>query len=40
LFLLTAPEIAWEAFLCIYLTFWGFRRSSPLLVGDGQVAVE
>jgi hypothetical protein len=24
-FLLTAPEIVWEAFLGIYLTFWGFR---------------
>lgn len=31
LFILTAGEIVWELFLCIYLTFWGFRRSSPLL---------
>jgi hypothetical protein len=37
LFLITAPEIVWELFLCIYLTFWGFRRSSPFLVGDGQL---
>ncbi len=28
--LLVAPEIVWEAFLCIYLTFHGFRRS-PIL---------
>lgn len=25
LFVLTAPEIAWEAFIAIYMTFWGFR---------------
>jgi len=37
LFALTALEIVWEAFLCIYLTFWGFRRSSPLLAGDASV---
>jgi peptidoglycan/LPS O-acetylase OafA/YrhL len=24
----TIPEIIWEAFLGIYLTFWGFKRSS------------
>ena len=30
-FVFTVPEIVWESFLCIYLTFWGFRRSSPLL---------
>ncbi len=29
-FLLTLPEIVWEAFLGIYLTFWGFRPS-PIL---------
>ena len=38
LFILTVPEIVWESFLCIYLTFWGFRRSSPLLVGDAEFA--
>lgn len=27
LFVITAPEIAWELFLCVYLTFFGFRRS-------------
>jgi len=36
---LTIPEIVWEAFIAIYWTFVGFRRSSPLLAGDGQVAV-
>ena len=25
LFVLTAPEIVWELFLGIYMTFWGFR---------------
>ena len=42
LFLLTIPEIAWEAFLAIYLTWKGFRPS-PVLAGYGQariVAVE
>jgi hypothetical protein len=28
--LLTLPEIVWELFLGIYLTFWGFRPS-PIL---------
>jgi len=37
--LLTIPEIVWEAFIAIYWTFVGFRRSSPLLAGGGQVAV-
>jgi hypothetical protein len=27
----TIPEIVWEAFLGIYLTFRGFRRQSPVL---------
>jgi len=31
LFVLTIPEIVWEAFIAIYWTFVGFRRSSPLL---------
>ena len=31
--LFTLPEIVWEAFLGIYLTFWGFRSQSPVL-GD------
>jgi hypothetical protein len=28
---LAAPEIIWEAFLCIYWTIWGFRRDSPIV---------
>jgi hypothetical protein len=36
-FVFTAPEIVWEVFIAIYWTFVGFRRSSPLLVGDGKV---
>jgi hypothetical protein len=26
----TIPEIIWEAFLGIYLTFWGFKASSGI----------
>lgn len=29
--LFTLPEIVWEGFLGIYLTFWGFRSQSPVL---------
>lgn len=29
--ILTIPEIAWELFLGVYCTVWGFRRESPLL---------
>jgi hypothetical protein len=29
--LFTLPEIVWEAFLGIYLTFWGFRKSRSLV---------
>jgi len=36
--LLVVPEIAWEAFFAIYLTFKGFKQS-PIL-GDRPVAVE
>ncbi len=39
LFVMTIPEIVWEAFIAIYWTFVGFRRSSPLLAGDSRVAV-
>ncbi len=28
---LTLPEIAWELFLGVYCTVWGFRRESPIL---------
>ena len=39
LFVLTIPEIVWEAFIAIYWTFVGFRRSSPLLASDSRVAL-
>ena len=29
--IMTIPEIAWELFLGIYCTVWGFRRESPIL---------
>jgi hypothetical protein len=29
--ILTAPEFAWELFLGIYCTIWGFRREAPIL---------
>ena len=32
-FLFTIPEIVWELFIGIYLTFWGFRAASPVLRG-------
>jgi hypothetical protein len=28
---MTAPELAWELFLGIYCTIWGFRRDAPIL---------
>ena len=37
--LFTVPEIVWEAFLGIYLTFWGFRRQSWVLSAPGAVGV-
>jgi hypothetical protein len=36
--LFTLPEIVWEAFLGIYLTFWGFRPQSPVLRDPGMGA--
>ncbi len=30
----TIPEIAWELFLGVYCTIWGFRPSSPILRED------
>jgi hypothetical protein len=32
-FLFTVPEIVWEAFLGIYLTFWGFRPAGVAALG-------
>jgi hypothetical protein len=29
--ILTAPEFAWELFLGIYCTIWGFKRDAPVL---------
>ena len=29
----TIPEAAWELFLGVYCTIWGFRRSAPILRG-------
>ena len=29
--IMTAPEIAWELFLGIYCTFWGFKPDAPIL---------
>jgi len=37
--LFTLPEIVWELFLGIYLTFWGFRSQSPVLRDPGIGAV-
>jgi Domain of unknown function (DUF4386) len=35
-FLMTIPEIIWELFIGIYLTFWGFKASSPVLSAAGR----
>jgi hypothetical protein len=32
----TAPEFAWELFLGIYCTIWGFRRDAPILSGNAR----
>lgn len=32
--ILTIPEFAWELFLDVYRTIWGFRRESQILSGD------
>ena len=29
--LATIPEAAWELFLGVYCTIWGFRRDAPIL---------
>ena len=29
--IVTIPEFAWELFLGVYCTFWGFRRAAPIL---------
>ena len=30
----TIPEAAWELFLGVYCTIWGFRREAPILSED------
>jgi hypothetical protein len=32
--ILTLPEFAWELFLGVYCTIWGFRPESPILSGS------
>src|SRR5207248_2522242 len=34
--LLTIPEAAWELFLGVYCTIWGFRRDAPILSGSAR----
>jgi Domain of unknown function (DUF4386) len=34
--LATIPEFAWELFLGVYCTIWGFRPSSPILRADAR----
>jgi hypothetical protein len=33
--LLTLPEAAWELFLGVYCTIWGFKRDAPILSRTG-----
>ena len=32
--IVTIPEFAWELFLGIYCTIWGFKRDAPILSGS------
>ena len=32
----TIPEFAWELFLGVYCTFWGFRSSSPIVAASQE----
>ena len=34
----TIPEAAWELFLGVYCTVWGFRRTAPILSESGRKA--
>jgi hypothetical protein len=34
----SVPEIAWELFLGIYCTFWGFKRDAPILSRSVPIA--
>jgi hypothetical protein len=35
--IVTIPEAAWELFLGVYCTIWGFRRDSPILSGSAPI---
>ena len=35
--IMTAPEIAWELFLGIYCTFWGFKPDAPILSDSAPI---
>ncbi len=37
---LTIPEFAWELFLGVYCTFWGFRRDAPILSRSAPVTTQ
>jgi hypothetical protein len=37
--LATIPEAAWELFLGVYCTIWGFRREAPILSGRSDRAL-
>jgi hypothetical protein len=34
--IMTVPEFAWELFLGVYCTIWGFRRDAPVLSGSAR----
>jgi hypothetical protein len=36
----TIPEAAWELFLGVYCTVWGFRSDAPILTGEKTVVHE
>ena len=36
----TIPEIIWEAFLGIYLTFWGFKATSVVFDQSRDTGVD
>ena len=36
--LVTIPEAAWELFLGIYCTVWGFRKDAPILSESDEQA--
>ena len=38
--IVSIPEIAWELFLGVYCTVWGFRRDAPILSGSTPALIE